>query len=76
MKVGELIKQLSNFDKEKEVVIRFALSNEDDIGYVLETITTGEYGSSIGIYSEYTATEEDCNFVGQKDLKSLWELGG
>lgn len=72
MKVKELIKQLSKFDEEKEVVIRFALSNEDDIGYVLETVTTGEYGSNVAIYSEYTTTKEDCDFMGQKDLKSLW----
>ena len=60
-------------DQEKDVVIRFALSNEDDTGYVFTTLLTGNYGSSIAIYAEYTATKEDCEFVGQFDLKTLWE---
>lgn len=73
MKVKELIEKLEKFDKEKEVVIRFGLTEEDEVGYVLETFATGEYGKSVAIYSEYTATEEDCNFIGQVDLKRAYE---
>lgn len=35
MKVKELIEKLNKFDKEKEVLIRFAVSNKDEIGGVL-----------------------------------------
>ena len=73
MKVKDLIEKLNKFDKEKEVVIRFGLSEEDDIGYVLETITTGEYGEDFAIYGEYTATAEDCAFIGQVDLKEAYK---
>lgn len=73
MKVKELIKLLEKEDQEKDVVIRFALSNEDDTGYVLLPYLTGNYGSSTAIYAEYIATKEACNFVGQFDLKTLWE---
>lgn len=73
MKVKDLIEKLNNFDKEKEVVIRFGLSKDDDIGYVLETITTGEYGEDFAIYAEYTATKEDCDFIGQVDLKEAYQ---
>ena len=73
MKVKDLIEKLNNFDKEKEVVIRFGLSEDDDIGYVLETIVTGEYGEDFAIYAEYTATPEDCTFIGQVDLKEAYE---
>lgn len=73
MKVKELIEKLNKFEKEKEVVIRFGLSEEDDVGYALETFETGEYGDNVAIYAEYTATVEDCNFMGQVDLKEAYK---
>lgn len=73
MKVKELIEKLNKFDKEKEVIIRFTLGEEDEFGYVLETFETGEYGKRVAIYSEYTATEEECDFIGQVDLKKAYE---
>ena len=73
MTVKELIKKLNSFDKNKEVIIRFAVSNKDDIGYILEPKIVDEYVDEIAIYNNYTDTEEDCNFIGQKYLKKLWE---
>ena len=73
MKVKELIEKLNKFDKDKEVIIRFTLGEEDEFEYVLETFETGEYGKSVAIYSEYTATEEDCEFIGQVDLIKAYE---
>ena len=73
MKVKELIEQLQKCDGEKEVIIRFGLDDRDDVGYILETFATGEYGQAISIYAEYTATKEDCDFVGQIDLKEAYK---
>ena len=73
MKVKKLIEQLQKCDGEKEVIIRFALDDRDDVGYILETFATGEYGQAIAIYAEYTATKEDCEFVGQIDLKEAYK---
>ena len=73
MKVKELIEKLNKYDGEKEIVIRFAVSVEDEIGYVLNPKLLGEYGNSIAIYGEYEHTKEDCEFIGQIDLKELWE---
>ena len=72
MKVKELIEKLQKYDGEKEVFIRFALDSEDEIGYVLETYLTGEYGKDVAIYADYTATKEDCVFIGQVDLKEAY----
>lgn len=73
MKVKELIERLNKFDKEKEVLIRFAVSNKDDIGYVLSPKILDEYGTSIAIYSNYEHTSEECAFMGQVDLKKAYE---
>lgn len=73
MKVKDLIEKLNKFDKEKEVIIRFCLDPEDEIGYVLIPLCTGEYLDSVGIYAEYTATKEDCAFIGQVDLKEVYK---
>ena len=73
MKVKELIEKLNEFDKEKDVLIRFCLSPEDEIGYVLVPVVTGEYGKDFAIYAEYTATAEDCAFIGQVDLKEAYQ---
>ncbi|MBO5348968.1 MAG: hypothetical protein J6A89_04015 [Clostridia bacterium] len=73
MQVKELIEQLKKFDENQEVIIRFAVSTKDDIGYVLIPKMLDEYGTEIAIYANYEHTKEDCNFIGQKDLKELWE---
>lgn len=73
MKVKELIEKLSGFDKEKEVIIRFAVSNKDDIGYVLTPKILDTYGTLVAIYSSYEHTSEECAFIGQIDLKQVYE---
>lgn len=74
MKVKDLIEHLQKYDMEQDVVIRFALDNEDDVGYVLIPFETGLYfKDECAIYAEYTATKEDCDFVGQVDLKEAYK---
>ena len=74
MKVKELIEKLQKFDKENDVIIRFVLDNEDDVGYVLVPLETGLYfKDECAIYAEYTATKEDCDFIGQVDLKEAYQ---
>lgn len=74
MKVKDLIEQLQKYDLEQEVIIRFALDNEDDVGYVLIPFYTGLYfEDECAIYAKYTATKEDCEFIGQVDLKETYE---
>ena len=74
MKVRELIRQLQKYDLEQEVIIRFALDNEDEIGYVLKPFDLGLYfKDECAIYAEYTATKDDCDFVGQVDLKEAYK---
>lgn len=75
MKVKDLIEELKKYDENREVIIRFAVSNKDEIGYMLEPRIVDEYVEDVAIYSNYNITEEDCNFIGQKDLKKLWEEG-
>ena len=73
MKVKELIEKLKKFDEEDDVIIRFALDNEDDIGYILEPKLVDKYfKSDVAIYANYTATKEDCDFIGQVDLKEAY----
>ncbi len=74
MKVKDLIEHLQKYDMEQDVVIRFALDNEDDVGYVLIPFETGLYfKDECAIYAEYTATKEDCDFIGQVDLKEAYK---
>lgn len=74
MKVKELIEKLSEMEQDREVIIRFALDKEDDIGYVLEIAFVGQiYEDKVAIYAEYTATKEDCEFIGQVDLKEAYK---
>lgn len=74
MKVKELIELLQKYDLEQEVIIRFGLDEEDDVGYVLEPFDTGLYfKDECAIYAEYTATKEDCDFIGQVDLKEAYQ---
>lgn len=73
MKVKELIEKLKKYDENKDIIIRFAVSNKDDMGYILEPMVVDEYVDDVAIYSNYNDTEEDCNYVGQKNLTKLWE---
>lgn len=74
MKVKELIEHLQKYDMEQDVIIRFALDNEDDVGYVLVSFETGLYfKDECAIYAEYTATKEDCDFIGQVDLREAYQ---
>lgn len=74
MKVKELINLLQKYDLEQDVIIRFGLDNDDDVGYVLEPFDTGLYfKDECAIYAEYTATKEDCDFIGQVDLKEAYK---
>lgn len=74
MKVKDLIEHLQKYDMEQDVVIRFALDNEDDVGYVLIPFETGLYfKDECAIYAEYTATKEDCDFIGQVDLREAYQ---
>ncbi len=72
MKVKELMEELKKYDEDKEVIIRFGLSEDDDIGYGLETVTVEDRISDIAIYAEYTATPEDCALFGQVDLNEAY----
>lgn len=74
MKVKELIEKLQKCDLERKVEIRFALDEDDEIGYILEPMLVTEiYEDEVGIYALYTATKEDCDFIGQVDLKEAYQ---
>ncbi len=74
MKVKELIEHLQQHDPEQDVIIRFTLDKDDEIGYVLETFDTGLYfKDECAIYAEYVATKEDCNWIGQVDLREAYQ---
>ena len=73
MKVKELIKSLEKYDQEKDILIRFAVSEKDELGYILEPCIVADYIGTPAIYAECTATKEDCDVMGQFDLTTLWE---
>lgn len=74
MKVKELIEKLSKMEQDREVIIRFGLDKEDEIGYVLIPAFVGQiFEDGVAIYTEYTATKEDCDFIGQVDLKEAYK---
>ena len=74
MKVKELIEHLQKYDLEQDVIIRFALDNEDEIGYILIPFETGLYfKDECAIYASYTSTKEDCDFIGQVDLREAYQ---
>ncbi len=61
-------------DQNREVEIRFSLDEDDEIGYILEPMLITEiYKNEVGIYAKYTATKEDCDFIGQVDLKEAYQ---
>ena len=74
MKVKELIKRLEKMDIEKDIVIRFAVSNKDEIGYVLEPTIVDKYVDEVAIYCDYPTNKNgDYEVIGQYDLQKLWE---
>lgn len=74
MKVKELIEKLSKLEQDREVIIRFGLDEDDDIGYILELFAVEQiFEDRVAIYAEYTATKEDCDFIGQVDLKEAYQ---
>ena len=74
MKVKELIEELNKMEQDREVIIRFGLDKEDEIGYVLIPAFVGQiFEDEVAIYAEYTATKEDCDFIGQVDLKEAYK---
>lgn len=74
MKVKELVEKLNKIEnQDREVLIRFALDSEDEIGYILEPFAVEDFlDNEAYIYSHYGATAEDCAFVGQVDLKEAY----
>lgn len=68
MKIKELIAKLNKYNPESEVIIRFGLSQDDELGYGLEPIHVYDRLTDVCICGEYTTTKEDCDFVGQIDL--------
>lgn len=74
MKVRDLIKELQKYDLEQDAIIKFALDEEDEIGYILVPFATGlNFKDECAIYASYTATKEDCDFIGQVDLKEVYQ---
>ena len=73
MKVKELIEQLQKCDKEKDVFIKFGLDKNDEVGYPLEIAFVEDVLNDCVIYGEYIVTKEDCDFVGQVDLREAYK---
>ena len=73
MKVKELIEKLQKCDQDKEVWIKFGLDKDDEIGYPLEIAFVEDILDDCIIYGEYTVTKEDCDFIGQVDLKEAYK---
>lgn len=74
MKIKELIDILNKIEnKELDVRIKFALDKEDEIGYYLEPFAVETmFEDEINIYADYNITKEDCDFIGQIDLKEAY----
>lgn len=71
MTVIELINKLEKYNENAEVVVRFAIDEKDEIGYLLTPFDTGKYFDNVGIYCKDENTEEDYDFIGQMSLKLL-----
>ena len=74
MTVKDLIEKLEKIEnKDNNVYIKFALDKDDEIGYCLEPVFVENiFKNDVVIYAEYTATKEDCDFIGQVDLKEVY----
>lgn len=74
MKVKELIEKLEKMDKEKEVIIKFAVSPKDEVGYILTPNIVESFIDEAVIYAIYPTNENhDYEVIGQYDLQELWE---
>lgn len=75
MNVKELIDRLNKIEnKELDVHIKFALDKEDEIGYYLEPFAIETmFEDEVNIYADYNITKEDCDFIGQVDLKEAYK---
>ena len=75
MKVKELINKLNNIEnKELDVHIKFALDADDEIGHILEPFAVETmFEDEVNIYASYNITKEDCDFIGQVDLKEAYK---
>ncbi len=74
MKVKELIGKLNKMEQDRDIIIRFGLDIDDEIGYTLEPAFVEQiFKDEVAIYAEYTATKEDCDFIGQVDLKEAYK---
>lgn len=74
MKVKDLKKELSKYDDELDIIIRFALDEEDDWGHNLVPVTTQQtFEDRIIIYAEYADKKEDCDSVGQVYLVDAYK---
>ena len=75
MRVKELIDMLNKIEnKELDVRIKFALDKEDEIGYYLEPFAVETmFEDEVNIYADYNITKEDCDFIGQVDLKEAYK---
>lgn len=75
MNVKELIDKLNKIEnKELDVHIKFALDKEDEIGYYLEPFAVETmFEDEVNIYADYNITKEDCDFIGQVDLKEAYK---
>ena len=74
MKVKDLKKELSKYDDELDIIIRFALDKEDDWGHNLVPVASMQtFEDRIVIYAEYVDTKEDCDFVGQVYLVDAYK---
>ncbi len=57
MKVKELVERLNKMDQNRDVIIRFGLDKEDEIGYVLIPVFVEQiFEDEVAIYAEYTVT--------------------
>lgn len=74
MKVKELIEKLKQYDEEKEIFMRFAVNEEDEIGYIFEILGCYTYlNDRLYIVAEDITTSEEYASIGQFDLKELYK---
>lgn len=68
MNVKRLKEYLDKLDDNLEVVIKFAINPEDEIGHILNPFVVKNIMGRAVIYSDYETTEADCDFVGANYL--------
>lgn len=68
MKIAQLIEKLSKYNPDSEVIVRFGLGEDDELGYGLEIVHVYDRLTDVCICGEYTTTKEECDLFGQVDL--------